>query len=440
MAELKQEKRVTEVFKEEVREFSIYDCERSIPSGVDGFKPSQRKVIFGMSKKFNNQEVKVSIASAGIMEVSCYHHGDLSGVIVNMAQDFPGTNNLPFLDPIGQFGSRIGPDASAPRYIFTKINENFKKIFRKEDEMILNYLEDDGTQIEPDYYLPIIPSVLINGAKGMGTGFATTILNYNPEDIRNACITVLEKKKKPINLIPWYKGFSGKIEKDGEQVVFTGCLEVINTTTIKITELPIGSYTKAYREVLNTLEEKGIIKSYDDDSNEQQTLFTVRCARELTATSSIEDLLKTFRLISRETENVTVWLENGRLKKFNNVNELVYWFVDFRTKKYEERRLKLLEQFQKSLDFANEKIRFIKFYISNAKWFSTSKKTEIEERLANEKFVHVDELMSIRVYNLTKEQIEKLENEIQEIEKSIEFYQSITADKMYLKELKELKF
>jgi DNA gyrase/topoisomerase IV subunit A len=118
----------------------------------------------------------------------------------------------------------------------------------------------------------------------------------------------------------------------------------------------------------------------------------------------------------------------------------VYWFVDFRTKKYEERRLKLLEQFQKSLDFANEKIRFIKFYISNAKWFSTSKKTEIEERLANENFVHVDELMSIRVYNLTKEQIEKLENEIQEIEKSIEFYQSITADKMYLKELKELKF
>ena len=440
MAELKQEKRVTDVFRDEVREFSIYDCERSIPSGVDGLKPSQRKVIFGMTKKFNNQEVKVSIASAGIMEVSCYHHGDLSGVIVNMAQDFTGANNLPFLDPIGQFGSRIGPSAAAPRYIFTKINDNFKKIFRKEDEMILNYLEDDGIQIEPDFYLPIIPSVLINGAKGMGTGFATTILNYKPEDVKDACLSILEKKKKAINLIPWYRGFSGTIEKDGDQVVFTGCLEVVNTTTIKITELPIGSYTSSYREVLNTLEEKGIIKSYDDDSNEQQTLFTVRVARELTANNSVEELLKTFKLIARETENVTVWLENGRLKKFANVNDLVAWFVNFRVGKYEERRLKLIEKIQHSLDFANEKIRFIKFYIANAKWFSTSKKTEIEERLVKEKFIHIDELMSIRVYNLTKEQIEKLENEIADIEEELVFYKNTSADKMYLKELKELKF
>ena len=434
------QKRVTDIFRDDVREFSIYDCERSIPSGVDGLKPSQRKVIYGMIKKFPNSEVKVSIASAGIMEVSCYHHGDLSGVMVNMAQDFPGANNMPYLEPIGQFGSRIGPDASAPRYIFTKLNDNFRKIFRRDDEMILNYLEDDGAQIEPDYYLPIIPNVLINGAEGMGTGFACKILGYNPEDVRRECFAALDPKAKRTQLVPWYRGFSGTIEKNTDgQAVFTGCIEVVNTTTIKITELPIGSYTKAYREVLNVLEEKGIVKGYSDDSKESFTLFTVKCPRETTAHSK-EELLKIFKLVARETENVTVWLDTGRLKKFDGVDSLLSWFVKFRTEKYEVRRLKLIDQYLADLVLANEKIRFIKFYIANAKWFSTSKKAEIEERLLKEKFIHTDELMSIRVYNLTKDQIEKLEADIIELEKTLEFYRTTTAQKMYTKELKELKF
>ena len=434
------QKRVTEVFRDEVREFSIYDCERSIPSGIDGLKPSQRKVIYGMIKKFPNSEVKVSIASAGIMEISCYHHGDLAGVIVNMAQNFPGSNNLPYIDPKGQFGSRIGPDASAPRYISTRLNDNFRKIFKREDDMILNYLEDDGMQIEPDYYLPIIPSVLVNGAEGMGTGFACKILGYNPEDIRRECLAALDPKAKRTKLVPWYRGFTGKIEKNSEgQAVFTGCLEVVNTTTIKITELPIGSYTKAYREVLNSLEEKGIIKDYSDDSKELFTKFTVKCPRETTS-NSYEELLKLFKLVTRESENVTVWTDAKRLRKFTSVDDLLTWFVDFRTKKYEVRRQKLIERYLADLELANEKIRFIKFYIANAKWFSTSKKAEIEERLAKEKFVHIDELMSIRVYNLTKDQIEKLEAEIVEIQKLIDFYQTTTAQKMYAKELKELKF
>jgi DNA topoisomerase-2 len=305
--------------------------------------------------------------------------------------------------------------------------------------MILNYLEDDGSQIEPDYYLPIIPNVLINGAKGMGTGFACTILNYNPEDIRKECLAALDPKAKRTKLIPWYNGFTGTVTKEGDQTVFTGKLEVVNTTTIKITELPIGSYTKAYREVLNALEEKGIIKDYSDDSKESFTLFTIKCPRE-TTTNSYEELLKIFKLVARETENVTVWLDNGRLKKFDSVDDLLTWFVKFRTGKYEVRRLKLIEQYEADLALANEKIRFIKFYIANAKWFSTSKKAEIEERLTKEKFVHIDELMSIRVYNLTRDQIEKLEADIVEIEKTLEYYRTTTAQKMYTKELKELKF
>jgi DNA topoisomerase-2 len=355
-----------------------------------------------------------------------------------MAQDFPGANNIPYVDPIGQFGSRISPDASAPRYIFTRLNDNFRKIFKKDDELILNYLEDDGAQIEPDYYLPVLPNVLINGAKGMGTGFACTILNYDAEQVRQQCIAALDPKGKREKLIPFYKGFKGTITKDFDQTVFTGCLEVVNTTTIKISELPIGSYTKAYREVLNVLEEKAIIKGYEDDSKESFTLFTVKCPRE-TTNATQEELLKQFKLIAKETENVTVWLDNGRLKKFESVDDLLSWFVQFRVGKYEQRRLKLIELTEADLILAKEKIRFIKFYIANAKWFSTSKKADIEERLTKEKFVQIAELMSIRVYNLTKDQIEKLEADIIGLDTLLESYKTTTAQKMYMKELKELK-
>jgi DNA topoisomerase-2 len=432
------QKRVSEIFRDDVREFSIYDCERSIPSGVDGFKPSQRKIIFGMIKKFNNQEVKVSIASAGIMEISGYHHGDLAGVIVNMAQNFTGSNNMNYLDPIGQFGSRLGPEASAPRYIFTKFNENFKKIFKKDDESILEYLEDDGLSIEPKYYLPIIPNILVNGASGMGTGFACSILNYNPKDIKHECLAVLTNGKRS-KLIPWYNGFTGTIAKSGEQTIFTGCLEVVNTTTIKITELPIGTYTKSYREVLNSLELKGIIKDYSDDSKDTETLFTIRCPRTLTEKSQSE-LIKIFKLETRKSENVTVWNEHQRIRKFNNVDELINWFVEFRTQKYDERRLKLIEEYQHKLEVINEKIRFIKFYLANTKWFSSSTKDQIIETLTEKKFVFIDSLLSIRLYNLTKDQIDLLEHEQQDVSNLCDYYKNVTAKKMYIDELKELKF
>lgn len=433
-------KRVTDIFRDDVREFSIYNCERSLPSGVDGFKTSQRKVIYGMLKKFRDQEVKVSIASAGIMEVSCYHHGDLSGVIVNMAQDFPGANNLTYIDPIGQFGSRIGPDASAARYIFTRLNDNFRRVFKKEDEAILNYLEDDGVVIEPDYYLPVIPNVLVNGARGMGTGFSCTILNYNPEDIRRQCTVQLSNPKKREKLIPWYRGYTGTITKDNDQVVFTGSIQVVNATTLKITELPIGTYTKDYRSVLNTLEDRGDIKSYDDNSTEQKTEFVIKCTRDFVATKTQEELIKIFKLASKETENVTVWLDNGKLKKFTSVDDLLTWFVDFRVGKYEQRRQVLIAQIQNDLAVAEEKIRFINYYIANAGWFSKTKKSDIEIELTRLGYRHIESLLSIRVYNLTADQIERLENEIEQLNADLVRYQTTTAQEMYLQELKDLKF
>lgn len=434
-------KRVTEVFSSDVRAFSIYDCERSLPSGIDGLKTSQRKIIFGMRKKFPSNEVKVSIASAGCMEVSCYHHGDLSDTIVKMARAYPGANNVPYLDGIGQFGSRIGPQASAPRYIFVELNGNFRQLFKAEDEPILNYLEDDGTSVEPDFYLPIIPTILLNGADGMGTGFACYILKYNPEVVRKECLAVLKNKKRS-KLVPWYRGFTGDISRNEEtgQVTFTGKYEIVDKKTMKITELPIGRYTKEYREHLNKLEADGLIRSYDDDSSEERTLFTIYLNREQMAQAEDPEwVIKTFKLTSRESENVTVWNEKGRVRKFANVDEYLKWFVDYRVTRYEDRRLYQIESFKQDLVIATERIRFIEFYLANSKWFSQTAKAEIEKRLVKEKFTEIASLMQIRIYNLTLEQIEKLKEEIKSIAEKIEFLENTTASEIYASELESLK-
>jgi DNA topoisomerase II len=433
-----QEKNIKELFAQDVRSFSIYDCQRSLPSGIDGFKPSMRKIIYGMLKKFPDQEIKVSLASAGISEVSCYHHGSLEGTLVNMAQSFTGSNNVPFLEDIGQFGSRISPAASAGRYIFTKLSDSFRKIFLKDDDLILVQQEDDGQKIEPEYYLPIIPTILLNGTDGMGTGFACKILNYNPNHLIRACEEVIKKGSLKNDLVPWYKGFTGTIEKNNQQTVFTGCYTIENTTTIKITELPVGSFTQKYRDHLNDLEDKNLVKSYVDNSSEEKTEFVVTCPRE-TLRKTHEELLKVFKLVSRETENFTVWNENNRLKKFDSAKELIEWFVKFRLTKYEERRQALITVCEERLARLNERKRFIEFYLKRTAWFSVSKKADIIVELEIEKFTHIDDLMSIRVYNLTGDEIVSLVERIQLEQENLEKLQNTTGEQLYLEDLSKAK-
>ena len=164
--------------------FSKYDNDRSIPNLVDGFKISLRKIIFSAFKKKLVNEIKVAQFSGYVSEHSGYHHGEasLNGAIIGLAQNFVGSNNINLLEPKGQFGTRLlgGKDAASERYIFTQLNKLTRLIFPAADDPILDYLNDDGTSVEPVYYVPIIPMVLVNGSKGIGTGFSTDIMCYNP--------------------------------------------------------------------------------------------------------------------------------------------------------------------------------------------------------------------------------------------------------------------
>ena len=240
---------IDDFVNKELIHFSNSDTSRSIGSSIDGLKTSQRKILYSCFKRKLYSEIRVAQLSGYVSEHAAYHHGEasLQGAIIGMAQDFVGSNNINLLMPNGQFGTRImgGNDAASSRYIHTEINPITDLIFRKDDLPLLKYLDDDGLAVEPEYYVPIIPMVLVNGMVGIGTGWSTSIPQYNPvEIIKNI------KRKNTIGtykeMSPFYKGFKGNIIKISDKNYITKGIYELNDTELVITELPIGEWTDKY--------------------------------------------------------------------------------------------------------------------------------------------------------------------------------------------------
>ena len=234
--------------------FSMADNMRSIPSVVDGFKPGQRKVLFGCFKRNLKGEIKVAQLVGYISEITAYHHGEasLAGTIVGMAQHFVGNNNINVLSPNGQFGTRLqgGKDHASPRYIFTAIAPITRHLFHKNDDAVLTYLNDDGQSIEPAWFMPILPMVLVNGSDGIGTGWSSAVPNYNPAEVSaNIRRKIAGQPMEPMH--PWFRGFKGTIESNGVgRYTTTGIAAQTDADTVEIFELPIRSWTNTYVEQL----------------------------------------------------------------------------------------------------------------------------------------------------------------------------------------------
>lgn len=434
--------RVHDYINTDLKSFSIYDNERSIPSIVDGFKPSQRKVIFGMIKRGEGaSEIKVAQAASYVASVSDYHHGEksLEDTIVGMAQDYTGSNNMNLLSPEGQFGSRLTDSAASSRYIFTYLHENFRKLFPKEDNRILEYQYSDGQQIEPTFYLPVIPALLVNGSKGIGTGFACNVLNYNPKDLKRYIKAKLSGTKNPKIPTPWYDGFSGEVYKveSLNKTEFHGVLEVINTTTIQITELPIGTYLDTYKKILVGLEDDGFIRSFDDLSTDEGFHFDIKTPRSTTDFDH-DKLMVKFKLIAKVTENFTLWTENGNIHPFDGVESVLNHFVEYRLNRYEDRRLQTIIDWQAESDWLEEKLRFIDFYLNNTNKFTKKGRSDLFIMLEKENFTEVDKLLSQKIYSLTGDEIGKLTKQIAAKKADIKGMQGRTDVDLYTDDLDNL--
>ena len=425
------------------KEFSLYDNVRSIPKLTDGLKPSQRKAIYGtLTRGEQAGLIQVERLASVVAAATDYHHGtgSMASTIVGLANNYPGSNNCNLFLPEGQFGSRLTAESAAHRYIETKLSPWFRALFPKADDAILPHHEVDGEKIEPITYAPLLPMVLVNGAQGTGTGHACLIMSYEPGQVRDLCLSALAGKKlKTGGLTPWFNGFTGSIERNAEtgQVVITGKLEVVNSTTIKVTELPIGTYLDQYKDRLNKLEDSGFIKDYEDRSTEEGFDFTITVPRSTTALSQ-EELYKKFGLISRDTENFTVWNIDGTLKRFESAEDLIEVFVPWRLSVMEARRQHIIADLEEQVRFASEVIRFIKFYLANVNTFKNTGKKELIELLLDNKFVDYERLLSMAIWSLTKDRIAELEKKLNDLKSELAKVKADTAVEMYKRELKAL--
>ena len=454
----------------EMKHFSKYDCERSIPNLMDGLKISQRKIMFAAFKKNLSTEIKVAQFSGYVSEHSGYHHGEasLNGAIVNMAQNFVGSNNINLLMPNGQFGTRLmgGKDSASERYIFTQLNPVAKALFLSSDMApeVVDYLDDDGLSVEPVFYAPIIPLLLVNGAKGIGTGFSTDILCYNPKQI------IAHLKRRLLDpefdgmseeFVPYYQGFKGSIAKiEPHKFLIKGCYEKAGANKIRVTELPVGTWTEDYKVFLEKEIDAKNLKDVNDMSTDKTVDMTIVFAKGVlekleskatvsfgvegdpfTSVNPIEKFLKL--TTTKTTSNMYLFDHKEQLRKFDTVNAIIDAYFEQRKHMYGVRIAHIIKQLEAELLLLSNKARFVTENLSGEVDLRGKKKDAIDEMLMTKKYDKINEdfkyLIKMPMDSVCEENVAKLLEEKGNKEKELDFYKQISVEELWLSELKELE-
>ena len=451
-----------DLINKELIHFSIYDNLRSIPSLCDGLKPSQRKILYYMLKKNKRDLIKVAQLSGYVSAETSYHHGEasLQGAIVNMAQNFVGSNNINLLYGDGNFGSRYqcGKDAASPRYIFTRLSDITQDIFNPNDTPLLNFLNDDGMLIEPEWYLPIIPMVLVNGCEGIGTGYSTFIPTFNPVDIINNLIKMIDDDTfLPDPLKPYFSGFNGTVEEieDGSYIT-KGKWERLSDKQIKITEIPVGIGVTNYKEFLESFIETNNTKKNNDKTSKTKKKFELKDVQNKTRDEnddicfiiefknkqSLDDLInngsieKELKIVkSFSTNNMYLFNENLILTKYKTPVDILLEFFDLRLEYYIKRKEYITKRLRRELEILTSKARFIKEYINGDLDINKRSKDYIISVLEKHDYPKDDNsydyLLRLPIYSLTLEKIKELEEQCHKKEKELAFILSKSAEDLW---------
>ena len=465
----KQDVSYDEFIDRELIHFSKYDCDRSIPNLMDGLKISLRKIIYSAFKMNLQTEIKVAQFSGYVSKEACYHHGEasLNAAIVGMAQNFVGSNNINLLMPNGQFGTRLqgGKDSASERYIFTQLNGITRTLFPAEDDHILEYLNDDGTLVEPIFYAPIIPMVLVNGSKGIGTGFSTDIMCYNPLQI----IEYLKKKlgqtleEEPEPFLPYYEGFQGQVTKlSEERFLFKGVYEKVGPDRIRVTELPVGYWTEDFKELIEELIEPTVgkdgkkvaasVKDYDDTSKDTNVDFTITFAKgrldELEQVKAdygcngLEKLLKLYT--TNTTTNMHLFDAKDVLQKYEKVTDIIDAYYEVRLNLYGSRKDFMIRALERDLVVLSNKAKYIQENLDGTVDLRKKKREEVQSMLTEKGYDKIDDdedyryLVKMPMDSVTEENVEKLLKEKGTKEATLEQVKKTSVQEMWSGELNAL--
>ena len=466
-----------EFIDREMIHFSKYDCSRSIPNLMDGLKTSLRKILYSAFKKGGlGKEIKVAQFSGYVSEHSGYHHGEasLNGAIVGMAQDFVGANNINLLMPNGQFGTRLqgGKDSASERYIFTQLNALTRHIFKAADDAILTYNDDDGTSVEPVHYVPIIPMILVNGSKGIGTGFSTDVTSYNPKHIIEYLLRTLSATESvgDCPLEPYYEGFKGSvncIETTGKTKKFLikGCYDRLDENTVRVSELPIGYWTDDFKQHLENLitppppaqgkkplKTRPIVRDYNDMSTDRAVDITISFIGgslnalegdiSETGYNGVEKLLKLYT--THSTSNMHLFNEKEQLRKYDSAEDIIEEYRHIRLTYFEKRKAALVKTIGREAMILSNKAKYIQGTLDDTIDLRRKTKAAVSDMLTKLQFVAFDDdldfkyLVRMPMDSVTEENASRILSERDTKRRELASIQGKSPTQMWVRDLKEL--
>lgn len=432
-----QEIKIQDLLNKELVNYASYDNIRKIGSAIDGLKNASRKVIFTVLEKKIKEKTKVLQLSNKCAEYADYLHGSLDGVVVTLAQDFAGTNNIPLLQKFGNFGTRCIQEASAPRYIFAKGSDELFDLFKDSEILEQQYFE--GSRIEPKFYTPTLPMLLVNGSEGVSSGFAQKILPRNPENLKKYILEKLSGKEPSEELLnPYAKNFKGNFRKDVEvpnKWYIEGVVEHVKNNEYLITEIPFTYDLKTYTNVLDDLVESKTIIRYSSESDGENILrFRVTLPKGVN--DSLISRLKLYKIVN---ENYTAIDENLKVREFKSAKEIIDYYIYIKLKFLQKRKTYIIEKLNKDFKILENKLRFLNMYISKELSITDKSKSELEielEKLNFDKFDGYSYLIGMPMYSLTTDKIKELETSIEKLKKEIETVTKTSIEQMWRKDLK----
>ncbi|EZF32142.1 DNA topoisomerase 2 [Trichophyton interdigitale MR816] len=470
----------TDFINKELILFSMADNIRSIPSVVDGLKPGQRKVLYTMFKRNVRKDVKVVELAGYVSGMTAYQHGDnsLHTTIVGLAQTFVGSNNINCLEPSGNFGSRLqgGSDSASARYIYTRLSPFARRLFHQADEPLLVNNIDDGKVIEPETYVPVVPLILINGADGIGTGWSTSIPNYNPEEVVDN-LKRLMAGEELVPMKPWFRGFKGEVTGSGDRYKFSGIIKQTADNEVEITELPIRTWTQDFKdkleEIIKAEKVPSFIKDYKDYNTHTDVHFIIQMEEKHMKKALEEGLEEKFKLVKQiATSNMVAFDAEGRITRYETPEDILRAFYAVRIKLYEKRKQYLLSELQTQLDKLSNQARFVQMIIDGKLVISKKKKAVLIQELQEKGFKPFpkvvgtpepgeagdveeeedeeeetttaaassdayDYLLSMPLWSLTQERVDKLRRQIGDKEMEVDALIKLSKEDLWRKDLDE---
>jgi len=431
---------LSNVASREWKSFAMYTVEnRAIPNMIDGLKPVQRFYLYSSIVNTKRDFKKVSAVS-GIISDYGYNHGEGSAAGSGQLMAATWNNNICLVEGRGSFGTRLIQDAGAPRYVYTRLHDNFNKYIKDVD---LSPVHEDPEHEPPAFYLPVIPLVLANGTKGIATGFATNILPHCPESLAEACSEYLRTKKISADTIKVkFPEFEGTVEQDPlepKRYTVFGVYRKTSKTQLQITEVPYGYDRENYVKVLDKLEDDGDIVSYEDLCDKSGFRFDVKLKQNTSAKWNDKQIIAKFKLSKVLSQNLTVIDYDGKLREYDDARNIVMDFCNYRYGILEQRINKNISKYNSELNWLNIKMEFIQLVLDDKITFKNKNKKQIGSDIVTilpEASAHVDRLLSIPFSNLTSEEIQSLEKQIKQAEKDLDFWQKTSPKKQFLSDLK----